>query len=72
MPKRNQTKRAIHLKKIAAHVDTSVWNVERVADQLQSEQLAAALRHEVKLLRRYAQWLRLEAERRTEPEPESS
>ena len=64
MPKRNPIKRKAFVKRIAAHVDTSAWNIERVADQLRDAALADTLKEEVKLLRRYAMWLRREAERK--------
>ena len=64
MPKRNPIKRKAFVKRIAAHVDQSAWAVERVADQLRDTDLADVLKAEVKLLRRYTQWLRREAERK--------
>lgn len=64
MPKRNPIKRRVFLKRIAAHVDRSAWNVERVADQLRDAAIADTLKEEVKLLRWYSMWLRREAERK--------
>lgn len=72
MAKRNPNNRTAHLKRIAAQMDNVSWNVERVADQLRDSELAATLREAVKLNRRYAKWIVIEAERRTERTPESS
>lgn len=50
---RNPHKRRAYLRRVAALIDGAVWRVENGGD------LGAA----VKLLRRYAQWLRREAGR---------
>lgn len=53
-------------------METALGDIERISDQVKGVYELNLFERRIKLLRRYAGWVRIEANRRTEPEPESS